>query len=212
MKIPRKPRYRNVHTAVRDFLETENIYHFPFDPFEIIKLNGWNLITYSELAEMNNLTIEEVATGFQSKDGYVTFSPIDGYSIAFNDQIGTKRRIRFTLMHEIGHIYMKHLIDFDQTLLRRNTLNHMEYNILEEEANVFARNALAPALVVKNLEYNDIEDIKEVFNISNKAADVRLNSINNDLKGIEQSNKEFFTSTYKEFISLNKNPKIQRGD
>jgi Zn-dependent peptidase ImmA (M78 family) len=212
MKIPRKPRYRNVHTAVRDFLETENIYRFPFDPFEIIKLNGWNLISYSELAEMNNLTLEEVITGFQSKDGYVTFSPIDGYSIAYNNQIGTKRRIRFTLMHEIGHIYMKHLIDFDQTLLRRSTLNHMEYNILEEEANVFARNALAPALVVKNLEYSDIKDIKEVFNISNKAADVRLNSINNDLKGIEQSHKDFFTSKYKEFISLNKNRKIQRGD
>jgi Zn-dependent peptidase ImmA (M78 family) len=212
MKIPRKPRYRNVHTAVRDFLETENIYRFPFDPFEIIKLNGWNLISYSELAEMNNLTLEEVITGFQSKDGYVTFSPIDGYSIAYNNQIGTKRRIRFTLMHEIGHIYMKHLIDFDQTLLRRSTLNHLEYNILEEEANVFARNALAPALVVKNLEYSDIKDIKEVFNISNKAADVRLNSINNDLKGIEQSHKDFFTSKYKEFISLNKNRKIKRGD
>jgi Zn-dependent peptidase ImmA (M78 family) len=75
-------------------------------------------------------------------------------------------------MHEIGHIYMKHLIDFDQTLLRRSTLNHKEYNILEEEANVFARNALAPAIVVKNLEYNDIVDVKEVFNLSNKAADV----------------------------------------
>jgi Zn-dependent peptidase ImmA (M78 family) len=205
MKIPKRPRYRNVHTAVREFLETENIYHFPFDPFQIIKLNGWNLITYSDLAEMNNLSLEEVIAGFQSKDGYVTFSPIDGYSIAYNDQIGTKSRIRFTLMHEIGHIYMKHLIDFDQTLLRRSTLNHKEYNILEEEANVFARNALAPALVVKNLEYINVEDVKEVFNLSNRAADVRLNSIRNDLKGIEEANKEFFITTYKEFISLNKN-------
>ncbi|MCM3594179.1 ImmA/IrrE family metallo-endopeptidase [Metabacillus idriensis] len=204
MRIPRKPRYRNVHTAVREFLETENIDRFPIDPFHIIAMNGWNLTSYSALAEMNNLSIKDVIIGFQSMDGYVTFSPMDGYSIAYNDQIGSEGRIRFTLMHEVGHIYMKHLIDFEQTLLRRSKLNHNEYTVLEEEANVFARNALAPALVVKGLECREVKDLKEMFILSNKAADVRLNSLENDLKGLEQSTRDFFSYRYSGFIAKNK--------
>jgi rRNA maturation endonuclease Nob1 len=202
MLIPKSPRYRRVHKAVEEFLELEDITEFPIDPFKIIQDNNWGLISYSELSAKHNITLEEVINGFQTKDGFIEFGPSSGYSIAYNDKIGSPGRIRFTLMHEIGHIYMKHLIDFDQTLMTRGSLSKEEYKVLEEEANVFARNALAPAVVIHTLSVDNKKEIKKVFSLSDKAAEVRLKSVNNDLRGIATSGYHFFKNKFQKFVNL----------
>ncbi len=63
-----------------------------------------------------------------------------------NDTIRSQGRIRFTLMHEIAHILLTHLIDFNETILIRNALTKSKYKILENESNAFARNVLIPAI------------------------------------------------------------------
>lgn len=87
-----------------------------------------------------------------SEDGFSFYnSDKKQFSIYYNDSKRTRQRIRFTIMHEIGHIALGHGQSCDRT---------------ESEADFFARNALAPLplLIVNNIR--SVEEIAEIFNIS----------------------------------------------
>lgn len=186
MVIPRSARYDKIMDSVNNFFLREKISSFPIDPFEIIKKNNWGLVSYSQLAEEHGVTIDNIIKAFQSKDGYVMLDS-HNYTIAYNDTVEYKGRIRFTLMHEIGHIELNHLKDFDETILRRSQLTKSEYEILEREAHAFARNTLAPAVVIETIEaYQEnrlsISEIRNNFFITKGAAEIRVNMFEWDLK------------------------------
>lgn len=167
--------------SVQSFMVKEKICEFPIDPLEFIQKNKWGLITYTELARMHGVTIPQVINAFQSEDGYTIADEV-GYTIAYNDTISNKARIRFTLMHEIGHIYLEHLKEFDETILRRSTLTEPQYRVLEQEVNCFARNVLAPAPIIKKLGLKKEQELVHHFEISFHAAAVRLQFLEWDLK------------------------------
>lgn len=171
--FPRTARYPMVIENVYKFFETECVSAFPIDPFAIIDRNCWGVITYSELAEVHGVRIADIIDSFQSEDGY-TIRDAHGYTIAYNDNIGSLARIRFTLMHEIGHIYLGHLVDFQETILTRSKLTESKYRVLENEANCFARNALAPAHIAQELGLESEYDLMHYFHISYQAAKTRL--------------------------------------
>lgn len=181
MIFPNLARYASVMVRVNEMFAREKITTFPIDPFEIIKNNKWGLMTYSEIADEQGLWIEDVIAAFQSEDGYTIYDGIN-YTIAYNDTIYSDGRIRFTLMHEIGHIYLNHLVDFDETVLLRSTLTETKYKVLENEANAFARNAMAPVMVVKDLNFNRVQNLVEFFGMSKAAAATRLKSIPADYR------------------------------
>src|SRR5690606_10624217 len=135
--FPKSTRYDLIMKVVYNFFVSENITTFPINPFEIIKKNKWGLMTYSEIAMENDMSIKEVIKACQSEDGYV-IKDNDNYTIAYNDTIDNFGRIRFTLMHEIGHIKLNHLIEFEETILNRGKLTKSKYKILEREAHAFA--------------------------------------------------------------------------
>ncbi|MGG0793660.1 ImmA/IrrE family metallo-endopeptidase [Brevibacillus laterosporus] len=130
MIFPRFARYHKVMSIVHSFFLKEQINNFPLDPFKIIENNQWGLISYTELATIHNTTIENVKRAYQSEDGYTMYDA-ESFTIAYNDKIETLDRIRFTLMHEIGHIYLNHLIDFDETILARSKLTKNKYKIMK---------------------------------------------------------------------------------
>ncbi|WP_342515449.1 ImmA/IrrE family metallo-endopeptidase [Sutcliffiella sp. FSL R7-0096] len=181
MIFPRTARYNKVMVHVNNLFIQEDIKTFPIDPFQIIENNKWGLVTYSELAWEKGVLVEDIIEAFQSEDGYTIYDGTN-YTIAYNNTIKNRGRIRFTLMHEIGHIYMNHLVDFEETILMRNTLTEKKYKVLENEANSFARNILAPVMVVKDLKINSIDDVITYFEISRKAASVRLQTLLNDYR------------------------------
>lgn len=183
MIFPMSARYASVMVRVNDFFIKEQITTFPIDPFQIIKNNKWGLITYTELARDHGVWIEDIISTVQSEDGYTMFDGIN-YTIAFNDTIQNYGRIRFTLMHEIGHIFLGHLTDFDETILTRSTLTEQKYRVLENEANSFARNTLAPVMVVKALNTKSIQNLVSSFGLSRAAAETRLNSLTMDYQWI----------------------------
>lgn len=202
MNFPKKARYNIVMNIVQNFFIKENIIDFPLDPFQIIKNNNWGLYTYSELAIEHGVTIPEIISAVQSEDGYTIYDGVN-YTIAYNDTIFNEGRIRFTLLHEIGHIYLKHLIDFKETILSRSRLTESKYKILEYEANAFARNALAPTILVMKMELwsesND-SDIIRYFGLSQSAARVRINSLLLDYKHYIESMIRFQLNHFKSFI------------
>ena len=66
-----------------------------------------------------------------------------------------KKRIRFTIMHELGHIF----------------LDHSEHSELaESEANYFARYSLAPPPLIHMLGIEDYIELSERFNLSKECA------------------------------------------
>ena len=184
MQFPKAARYEKAMRSAYDFLLKEDITEFPIDPFEIIRRNKWGLCTYSELANEHNVTVAEICEAFQSEDGYVMFNGRN-YTIAYNDTIDNFGRIRFTLMHEIGHIYLNHLVDFEETILSRSKLTEEKYKVLENEANCFARNTLAPAPLVNKLRIKSVHDLVYYFHVSQSAARTRLQFLKKDsLKAI----------------------------
>ena len=173
MKIPKYARYDYCAKKACEFLEKFNITSYPIDVEKIIYENKWGLTPYSLLMEYFNCDRQTVIRCLRSEDGYTQLD-CDNYSIAYNDDPTLGERKRFTLMHEVGHIYLNHLLDFDITLLYRGSLSQEENQVLENEANAFARNVLVPTSVFEHLKDKNIKNISYHFGISPTAAQTRL--------------------------------------
>lgn len=179
MKVPTYARYDYCAQRACDFLEEYNIHVFPFDIEKIIHENGWGLVTYSELMEKFSSDRSTVIRCLGSKDGYTQLDDA-GYCIAYNDDDQLGNRKRFTLMHEIGHIYLKHLEDFEATRLFRGSLSKQENKVLENEANAFARNVLVPTTLFHELKNKSASNISKQFAITPTAAETRITFFDKD--------------------------------
>lgn len=184
MKIPTYARYDYCAKRACAFLEEYNISSYPIDVEKIITDNHWGLTPYSLLMEQFNCDRETVIRCLRSKDGYTQLDK-DNYSIAYNDDPALGDRKRFTLMHEIGHIYLNHLVDFDITLLYRGSLSQDENKVLENEANAFARNVLVPVSLVQQLTNKSPENISAKFGITYHAASTRQDLFRKDYEIID---------------------------
>lgn len=181
MKIPSRARYSYCNTRACEFLEEFNITTFPVDPWTIIRKNKWGIAPYSELMNNFNCTREKIQKLLGSKDGFTAWDHFN-YTISYNDDYRLGDRVRFTLMHEIGHIYLNHLVDFEATILRRNSLTKDENQALENEANAFARNVLVPTVMLDYLTDKSVKNISTTFGITSAAAKARLSFYLNDIK------------------------------
>ncbi len=190
MKIPQLARYNGTVKKAYEFV-MENISSFPISPFIVIKSFNWKIITYDDLAVKNNCTVEDIEQCF-GKDAYSVYNySKNTYKIAYNNRIASQGRINFTLAHEIGHIILNHLRDFESTTAISNNISEDEYKILENEANCFARNILAPAPLVKQMKFwNILFDMPNYFDITFKASTTRIAFLNNDLYYLTDSEIE----------------------
>lgn len=175
--IPTVPRYDIIYEKACAFLQKIGANSLPVNPFAAIAANGWALVTYSKLSAELPIpaTLEEIAEACRSKDGATVFSGTN-YCIAYNETVRVKSRIAFTLMHEAGHIACGH---FDGRHSRSSAgLCLAEYKVLEDEANFFAANVLAPAAVVTACGLLTPELLKAACGISYSAAKSRLPQLN----------------------------------
>ncbi len=208
MIIPKYARYNRSVMLSCEFLEKYNISQFPINPFTIIDNEKWGLITYSELAAEYNCTINDAIISLKSKDGFTIFDD-ENYTIAYNDT-QPKKRILFTLFHEIGHIYLNHLIDFENTTLYRGSLTKSENKVLENEANTFARNVLVPSTFVNLITDKSKKNLSRYFGISYPAAETRLELLEYDWQcvvniGIQSRLQQLFYKFYYRYGCINCN-------
>ncbi len=197
MKVPLLARYNGSVAKAYEFVEN-NIIEFPIQPFELIKKFKWGLLTYEEMALRGNCTIENVCECLGT-DGYSIYNG-SNYTIAYNNTIKSQGRINFTLAHEIGHIILNHHKDFDVTEILEDNFTKAEYKILENEANCFARNILAPAPLVKQMKFwNALFDMPNYFGITLKATTTRLSFLSNDLYYLTQDQILQYLLKYKRY-------------
>ncbi len=194
MKVPQLARYNNTVALAYKFVD-ENITQFPINLFNIIEKFKWGLLTYEQLAFKNNCTISDICECL-GKDGYSIYNG-NNYTIVYNDKANSQGRINFTLAHEIGHIILKHHKDFDVTTILKDNFTKAEYKILENEANCFARNILAPAPLVNNLGvFNMFLKIPILFGITSTATTTRLSFLKNDLYYLTEKQINNFKEKY----------------
>lgn len=90
---------------------------------------------------------------------------IEGQPVIIYKDEERLERCRFTIAHELGHIFLGH------------TLNNENGEDEEKAANVFARDLLAPACVLHEIKVWDAVAIARLCNISLQAASVRAERI-----------------------------------
>lgn len=183
MIIPRYARYDYCVYKAYEFLYEFFIVDYPVDAHAIIAKKKWGLVKYSEIAKHFNCSIRDVIRMLGSEDGFTIYDGYN-YTIAYNDLKKPKNRILFTLLHEIGHIYLNHLIDFEATRLYRGSLTKEENKVLENESNAFARNVLVPALIIKSMKNQSSKNVATRFGITKSAAEARLGLLEADLISI----------------------------
>lgn len=179
MTIPRYARYEYCNEKACEFLEKFNITNFPINVEAIIHINKWGLVSYSELMSQLHCNRPMVIQCLGSTDGFTLWDGYN-YTISYNDDESLGARTRFTLMHEIGHIYLNHLKDFESTRIYRGSLTKEENYVLECEANVFARNVLMPEEAISKMTSNSPNVLSPLFGVSYSAASTRLNFLDQD--------------------------------
>lgn len=167
-------RYEEIKDIVAHTLKIGKVNSIPICCFELASRLDIECIPYS------SLPLEKQSACIQfSEEGFTLNN-----SIYYNDyRIST--RIRFTVMHEIGHIMLNHLEDSDDA---------------ELEANFFAGYILVPpVLVYAHDKTNDIDQdrIRNLFDVSNPVAE---NSYNYYKKWIQRNSNLFGLSPVDTFI------------
>ena len=174
-------RYDQIESQVIRLFSNINVNHFPIDCFALCKQLCVKVVPYSKL---NEKTI--AAFGNENKDGIsVEMEIAQGvfeWTIYYNDEM-PKRRIRFTIMHELGHIWLDHT-------------EHSE--LAEAEANHFAKYSLAPPPLIHQLQIEDYIELAERFELSEECAYYAMQFYNKWLR----FGSEHYSEHEKKLISL----------
>lgn len=149
-------RYEVIKKIVVKMFVENDIRQIPIDCFEICQKMCIKLRKYTQLKSDALLKAEEISEDglcMLIEEGPEPFVSLQWY--IFYDDTKSRERIRFTIMHEIGHI----------------VLEHTEHSQLSEsEANFFAKYSLAPPPLVHRIKPEDYMDISNAFNLSQECA------------------------------------------
>lgn len=151
------------------------------------------IVSFDEYAKLTGTSVENLTINGAYNDGYTIIAG-DNKIVLYNSDydILCPQRLRFSLSHEIGHIFLKHIDD--------NATS-------EEEANYFASQIVAhDAIVISMLkgDWNrDLNFIREQFGISWDAAEIKLKNINRNKRSYSSDEYQLFMK-YKYIFSSQK--------
>ena len=169
---PERPRYEFARRRAYQLLCQLEISSLPIDPWQITKqFPNINVCAWTDLRENRHVAdpLNIDAEGADTKTHIVRGD--DEYLVVYDDRVGSEQRIRWTLAHELAHIMLRHLVDFEATALNRGGLTEQQYFTLEREADCFAANLLAPMTILQRIPSLQSKwGIMEACDLSGKAA------------------------------------------
>lgn len=149
------------------YLLNAGIDTFPFDPHAALKYLGIKIKTYTECMRVSGEKMSCLIDMF-GKDGSILYSTkTNKFCVIYNDKVPVPGRIRWTLTHELGHMLLNHFGDFGNI----NNLSKDELCILDQEADAFAAELLAPMIAAINLRPHSSKIYQEAFGLSLEAAE-----------------------------------------
>lgn len=131
-----------------------NIRSFPFDCLKILEHYNYTVRTYEEIKKQNPI-LYDICYNY-SEDA---FRDNNNKLISYNPD-KPPGRIRFSLMHELGHEILRH---------------SGESKGNEAQANFFASNILAPRMAIHYANCNNAPEVSKIFDLSYEAADIAFN-------------------------------------
>ena len=213
--VPEAPRRAYaIRTACQQLLAHE-VRTLPPDPAAMVRGMAYRLITMREagriLARQREAEFSRSGTreGILAEEAmaYSPLMPEDGeeactlaagkkYLIAYDDRVENRDRIRFSIFHELGHIQLGHFEDWNP-----GELEERQRRVLEEEANIFARNLLCPPPVLEMVR-GDWRDPKwaRLFCMSDSAWKVRRETMAVDRKLVEPEMAERLRIQFREYM------------
>ncbi len=178
-QIPSRPRFNYAEEKARQVLLYCNVSTMPVDVRSLIKSSNKCIIKrYSKLIERYSFSKQDLVDEF-GDDGAILYDArkVKPYTIVYNDVDKPSTRITWTLAHELGHLVLKHHIDFDETKLSRGGLTDDEYKVLDVEADAFAAELLAPIMVAISANWDSKVALMQHCGLSAVAARNRSRSI-----------------------------------
>ena len=164
------PNYLRPIVESIEVLKCSEIKTFPIDLKAIQKAysNLFAIRSYSSFMEKNNISRETCKSFFHSEDGATIKDEYGRHIVFFNDKNG-KLRNRFTIAHELGHIFLDHYYNYGVSFHDNGEVDEEQYLVLENEANCFARNLLCPLYHVSKVFKEHSIYIKSWYNqVSNE--------------------------------------------
>lgn len=152
-------RYDQISEAVLAMYERSGANVMPLPILDIIHGLGYSIAPYRALGPL----IYEPLMKASPDALFLQFGNSSTPIILFNDRQQPKR-INFSIMHEVGHIELKH---------------YEHCGLAEKEANYFASVALCPLDLLEHYGIGDEQKIVNLFNVSNEFAYNRMKALNN---------------------------------
>lgn len=149
--------YKNARNAAWQCLIDFKVNSLPVNVSKIAAQSGIRIIKDSKANLLN-----------EDQSG-MTVEQKGKFYIIYKDS-ETPERCRFTVAHELGHIFLGHLLTAAPACAYRTFAVR---NDIESSANVFARDLLAPACVLHELGAVSAEEIAKLCDISLESASIR---------------------------------------
>lgn len=151
--------YKNIRDNAWQFLIDYNIKSLPVDLLYIAESAGIQVVRNSDV---------NILSGGES--GRCIYNEKkDKWHLIYDDECTVGRR-RFTIAHELAHIFLGHELIYGET--GRTFSSDKPQS--EIEADTFAMRLLAPACVLKELGITTAEDIEKLCGISKTSAKIRV--------------------------------------
>lgn len=167
---------RSIRKA-REFILKSDIKWLPVNPHEIYQKNNWLLFTWDEaraiLKHKDPLLLKK--HGVEARTSMIKGN--DTFLTVYDSSVIPFTRVRWTLAHEIGHIALGHLEDFEETAINRGGLSLEKYKVLEDEADFFAAELLEPMPILKKIGAYNTEEIMKICKVSFSAAENRVRDL-----------------------------------
>lgn len=151
VRLPSKV-YDRIETEVVKLYKKLKITKVPIDPFIIASQLGYIVKKYSSLPRKVQIELKTC-----EKEGLSHYDPDLGTFVIYYDDSISYTRVRFTLMHEIGHIILGH---------------REESALARKMADYFSAYALAPSPLMGHYGCEDYMDIANRFCVSQECADI----------------------------------------
>lgn len=148
--------YQNVRDSAWQVLLDYSIRSAPINVAKIAYSSGITILKNSEVGEL------------KSDEAGASILDNDEWFIVYDDT-NSKERSRFTIAHELGHIFLGHPL---KAGYHARTIDISKPET-ERQADMFAIRLLAPACVAWGLDLHTPEEIQQIFNISYTAAKAR---------------------------------------
>lgn len=147
----------------------------PVDPIAVAASAGISVLPFSQVTQ--NAAWDPWNLNAALGMSHATTISYPGFCVIYRDEVQDAGRLRWAVAHELGHLFLNHFRDYPDQMSPGFSAD----SGLEAEADIFARNLLAPVPLVDVIRYNRPRQARApLFGLSRSAWMRRLETLAED--------------------------------